>query len=82
MYRGRGIRANAICPGGTQTAIAVAPALPGAHGPATLGPHFVNFGRVSQPEEQAAAIVFLASEAASNINGAILPGSTTAGPAV
>jgi NAD(P)-dependent dehydrogenase (short-subunit alcohol dehydrogenase family) len=72
MYRGRGIRANAICPGGTQTAITV-DAEQGAHGPATLGPHFVNLGRVSQPEEQAAAIVFLASEAASNINGAILP---------
>ncbi len=46
---------------------------PGAHGPAALGPHFVNVGRVAEPEEQAAAIVFLASDAASNINGVILP---------
>ncbi|WP_369268520.1 SDR family oxidoreductase, partial [Streptomyces harbinensis] len=30
-------------------------------------------GKVSDPAEQAAAIVFLASDAASNINGAILP---------
>ncbi|HIY40293.1 MAG TPA: SDR family oxidoreductase, partial [Candidatus Nocardiopsis merdipullorum] len=30
-------------------------------------------GRVARSEELAAAIVFLASEAASNINGAILP---------
>ncbi|MFI8946658.1 SDR family NAD(P)-dependent oxidoreductase [Streptomyces sp. NPDC053750] len=72
MYRKNGIRANAICPGGTATAIAV-DADRTAHGPAALGPHFVNLGRVSQPEEQAAAILFLASEAASNINGAILP---------
>ncbi|TXS52014.1 SDR family NAD(P)-dependent oxidoreductase [Streptomyces sp. t39] len=72
MYRGSGIRANAICPGGTATGITVS-ADPAAHGPSTLGPHFVNLGRVSRPEEQAAAIVFLASDAASNVNGAILP---------
>ncbi|MEU2967679.1 SDR family NAD(P)-dependent oxidoreductase [Streptomyces ardesiacus] len=72
MYRKNGVRANAVCPGGTATAIAVE-ADPAAHGPAALGPHFVNLGRVSQPDEQAAAILFLASEAAGNINGAILP---------
>ena len=32
-----------------------------------------NIGRVADAEEQAAAIVFLASDAASNINGVILP---------
>ncbi|WP_210578401.1 SDR family NAD(P)-dependent oxidoreductase [Streptomyces sp. GESEQ-4] len=72
MYRKQGIRANAIAPGGTRTAIAV-DADQSAHGPATLGPHFVNLGRLAQPEEQAAAIVFLASDAASNINGVTLP---------
>ncbi|MEV6162516.1 glucose 1-dehydrogenase [Streptomyces sp. NPDC052052] len=72
MYRKSGIRANAIAPGGTATGIVV-DADPDAHGPATLGPHFVNLGRLAQPEEQAAAILFLASDAASNINGVILP---------
>ncbi|MCX4759508.1 SDR family NAD(P)-dependent oxidoreductase [Streptomyces sp. NBC_01275] len=72
MYRGKGIRANAIAPGGTATSIVVE-AEQGAHGPSTLGPHFVNVGRVAEAAEQAAAIVFLASDAASNINGAILP---------
>lgn len=72
MYRNQGIRANAIAPGGTRTAITV-DTQDGAHGPAALGPYFGNVGRASEPEEQAAAIVFLASDAASNINGAILP---------
>ncbi|MFB7425555.1 MULTISPECIES: SDR family NAD(P)-dependent oxidoreductase [Streptomyces] len=72
MYRGKGIRANAIAPGGTRTNIAVT-AEQGAHGPTTLGPHFVNVGRLAEPEEQAAAILFLASDAASNVNGVVLP---------
>ncbi|WP_336319963.1 SDR family NAD(P)-dependent oxidoreductase [Streptomyces lavendofoliae] len=71
-YRGNGIRANAVCPGGTATGIAVAADLT-AHGPSALAPHFVNLGRVARPEEQAAVILFLASQAASNINGVILP---------
>ncbi|GAB2881456.1 hypothetical protein GCM10027074_57130 [Streptomyces deserti] len=54
MYRRQGIRANAICPGGTRTGITVE-AEQGAHGPMTLGPHFVNLGRVARAEEQAAA---------------------------
>ncbi|MER6958799.1 glucose 1-dehydrogenase [Streptomyces sp. NPDC000618] len=72
MYRGKGIRANAIAPGGTKTSIVVE-AEQGAHGPTALGPHFVNVGRLAEAEEQAAAIVFLASDAASNVNGVILP---------
>ncbi|MDV7222059.1 SDR family NAD(P)-dependent oxidoreductase [Streptomyces prunicolor] len=72
MYRKQGIRANAIAPGATATNISM-DADRTAHGPATLGPHFVNIGKLAQPEEQAAAIVFLASDAARNINGVILP---------
>jgi NAD(P)-dependent dehydrogenase (short-subunit alcohol dehydrogenase family) len=37
-----------------------------------------NVGRVSEPDEQAAAIVFLASDAASNINGVVLPWTCSA----
>ncbi|MFD5543300.1 SDR family NAD(P)-dependent oxidoreductase [Streptomyces sp. NPDC127079] len=72
MYRDQGIRANAIAPGGTRTGIRL-DLEEGAHGPAALGAYFGNVGEVSEPEEQAAAIVFLASDAASSINGAILP---------
>ncbi|GAA3772141.1 SDR family oxidoreductase [Streptomyces coacervatus] len=72
MYRNQGIRANAIAPGGTATGM-IPDIDRSAHGPAALGPYMGNVGRVSQPEEQAAAIVFLASDAASNVNGVILP---------
>ncbi|AJZ84442.1 SDR family NAD(P)-dependent oxidoreductase [Streptomyces sp. AgN23] len=72
MYRDQGIRANAIAPGGTATAIRV-DARPGAHGPAVIGAHTATVGRIATAEEQAAAILFLASEAASNVNGVILP---------
>ncbi|MEV4319472.1 SDR family oxidoreductase [Actinocrispum sp. NPDC049592] len=72
MYREAGIRANAIAPGGTMTGITL-DVDPGAVGPQIVGGYAKNVGRVSTPDEQAAAIVFLASDAASNINGVILP---------
>ncbi|MEV7422075.1 SDR family NAD(P)-dependent oxidoreductase [Streptomyces sp. NPDC091212] len=72
MYRSQGIRTNAIAPGATATAIQV-DARKDARGPATLAPYLGLAGKVAAAEEQAAAIVFLASDAASNINGTILP---------
>ncbi|MFC8141865.1 SDR family NAD(P)-dependent oxidoreductase [Streptomyces paradoxus] len=74
MYREAGIRANAIAPGGTATGITADVRIdPEAHGPAVIGRHFVNMGRICEPEEQAAAIVYLASDAASGVNGVVLP---------
>jgi NAD(P)-dependent dehydrogenase (short-subunit alcohol dehydrogenase family) len=72
MYRDAGIRTNAIAPGATITNITV-DVDPEARGPQTLGKYMGNFGRAATADEQAAAIVFLASDAASNINGVILP---------
>lgn len=72
MYRDKGIRANAIAPGGTITNIQVNVA-ENAAGPATLSAYMGNVGTPAAAETQAAAILFLASDAASNINGAILP---------
>ncbi|WP_333563828.1 SDR family NAD(P)-dependent oxidoreductase [Nocardiopsis endophytica] len=72
MYRDKGIRVNAVAPGGTATGIRVdASAAP--TGPQALAPYMANVGRVAEADELAAAIVFLASDAASNINGAVLP---------
>ncbi|MER6015266.1 SDR family NAD(P)-dependent oxidoreductase [Streptomyces bluensis] len=73
MYRKQGIRANAIAPGPTMTGIQV-DADNEAHGPAVVGQFIgANIGRLGSAEEQAAAIVFLASDAAAFVNGAVLP---------
>jgi NAD(P)-dependent dehydrogenase (short-subunit alcohol dehydrogenase family) len=72
MYRDAGIRANAIAPGGTRTGM-IPDIDPATHGPRALGAYMQNVGRVAEAEEQAAAIVFLASDAASNISGVVLP---------
>lgn len=72
MYREQGIRVNAVAPGGTATSIGVDPAHDST-GPAVLGNYAGNIGRVAEASELASAIVFLASDAASNVNGVILP---------
>lgn len=71
-YRDSGIRANAIAPGGTRTGISFTPD-PAGHGPQVLGRYMGNIGRLAEADEQANAIVFLASDAASNISGVVLP---------
>lgn len=72
MYRSRGIRVNAIAPGATKTNISVVP-IPGMEGPEILGGYMSNVGRIAEAEEVAAAIVFLASDLASDITGVVLP---------
>ena len=72
MHRGRGIRANAIAPGATATGITY-DVDARAHGPGVIGPGLVDSDRIAFPEEQAAALAFLASDAARHINGAVLP---------
>lgn len=71
-YRSKGIRANAIAPGGTITNIRL-DIDRNALGPQALAAYMGNVGQPAAAETQAAAILFLASEAAGNINGAILP---------
>ncbi|WP_344971889.1 SDR family NAD(P)-dependent oxidoreductase [Salinactinospora qingdaonensis] len=72
MYRDQGIRVNAVAPGATITGITV-DADPEARGPQVVGAYGQNMGRMAQADELAAAIAFLASDAASNVNGVILP---------
>ncbi|MFC7886198.1 SDR family NAD(P)-dependent oxidoreductase [Streptomyces sp. NPDC057376] len=73
MYRKQGIRANAIAPGPTATAMRPDTAAE-AHGPAVVGGLITaNIGRLGSADEQADAIVYLASDAASFVNGVVLP---------
>jgi 3-oxoacyl-[acyl-carrier protein] reductase len=62
---GQGIRVNALAPGMIETGM-------GADAGATLGGLAIPLGRYGTPEEVAAAVVFLASEEASYVTGAVL----------
>ena len=75
-YGPRGVRVNAICPGGVDTPMIRA----GRAGEETAGRaerlaaygYFMPIKRLSTPDEQAAAIAFLASDDASYVNGVAL----------
>jgi NAD(P)-dependent dehydrogenase (short-subunit alcohol dehydrogenase family) len=74
-YGGRGIRCNAICPGGVNTAIGMGRGTPSEEGLQRVFSALPkgSDSRAAEPEEQAAVVAFLASDEASYINGAILP---------
>ena len=71
LYRQRGVRVNAVAPGGTKTNLEVNMNLE-SEGLKAIGAYAGNVGRIAEANEVAAAIVFLASDAASNISGAVL----------
>ncbi|UBU18980.1 SDR family NAD(P)-dependent oxidoreductase [Nonomuraea gerenzanensis] len=71
-YAKDGIRCNAILPGPTMTNIADGTSFDPT-GAARLGPVLALGERLAQPEQMADAALFLASDAASFINGAIVP---------
>jgi len=74
IYGPSGIRSNAVAPGAVATNIMDMSKPPrGAATMQELGVNMANMGRVGRSEELAAAILFLASDDASYINGAILP---------
>jgi meso-butanediol dehydrogenase/(S,S)-butanediol dehydrogenase/diacetyl reductase len=79
-YAAHGVRANAVCPGWVRTEMADEELGPIAaergislEETYDLATSLVPIGRAARPEEVAAAILFLASPAASYITGAALP---------
>ena len=73
FYAQRGIRCNAVCPGTIRTNI-----LSGGHTPGEFGTIRTQSGiganpRLGSAEETAKAILFLASDDASYVNGVGLP---------
>lgn len=68
----KGVRVNAIAPGPVRTPLLEQnlDALPGLE--QAFG-RFIPLGRIAEPEEVAAVVVFLAAPAASFVTGAILP---------
>ena len=72
IYRDKGIRVNAVAPGGVATSLEVN-VKGDAMGLAVIGGYNANVGRIAAAAELAEVIVFLASDAASNVNGAVVP---------
>jgi NAD(P)-dependent dehydrogenase (short-subunit alcohol dehydrogenase family) len=73
LYGPKGIRCNAICPGGVATTIAETSGYPKvAWAGERLGISFARAHRIAEPEEIAGLISFLVSDEGANINGAVI----------
>ena len=71
MYLGKGIRCNAIAPGGVKTNIG-ASMHPNAFGYERMMTGTANMPRMAEPEEIAVAALFLISDDGSFVNGEVL----------
>jgi NAD(P)-dependent dehydrogenase (short-subunit alcohol dehydrogenase family) len=71
-WGGRGVRANAVCPGWVKTEMDVASQASGAYGDTDITDH-VPMGRFAAPDDIAQAVLFLADPARSGfVNGTAL----------
>lgn len=72
MYAEQGIRCNAVCPGGVETNIGTGADRPSEMGMERAMKNMASMPRVGSPDEIAQVAVFLASDAASFVNGALV----------
>ena len=81
VYRDDGVRCNAICPGGVATNIGTTAVPRSEWGLRRLQPVHALAGRMADADEIASLLSWLASDEASNVNGAIVTadGGWTAG---
>ncbi|MDY7103993.1 MAG: SDR family oxidoreductase [Actinomycetota bacterium] len=73
MYAADGIRANAVLPGGVMTNIASTLTSPSEFTLERIGAVIGLGSKIAEPDEIAALISWLASDEASNMNGAVIP---------
>ena len=73
MYADKGIRCNALAPGGVNTEMGTVFNNPNALGQQKVVSGATNAPKLAEPEDIANAILLLASEQASFINGAVVP---------
>jgi len=75
MYAKKGLRCNAICPGGTATNIGdtMTTDRMDPEGSARAGAYAALIPEVLHPEEIAQLALFLASDESRHVNGAIIP---------
>jgi NAD(P)-dependent dehydrogenase (short-subunit alcohol dehydrogenase family) len=73
QYATSGIRCVAVCPGGVETNIGWGGGEPSAFGWERMQPLVAAIDRAAKPEEIAHVALFLASDEASFVNGAIIP---------
>lgn len=80
-YRDEGIRANLVAPGGVETGIGSTSVPRSEWGMSQLAPIHASSTRMAQPDEIATLVSWLASDEASNVNGAVITadGGWTAG---
>jgi NAD(P)-dependent dehydrogenase (short-subunit alcohol dehydrogenase family) len=74
-YARKGIRVNRVCPGvvDTQTSRGFFDSLPNPSEARAIYESLTPQGRFASPEEMASAILFLASDDASYLTGAVIP---------
>jgi meso-butanediol dehydrogenase/(S,S)-butanediol dehydrogenase/diacetyl reductase len=72
-YSNRGVRINAVCPGAVDTPLNAAAPIPSWADMTRFMSVMPKTGKVSEPDEVAGAIAYLASADARNITGIALP---------